>query len=133
MKLRQAGCLPVRGTGRAVEVLLVTSRYTGEWIMPKGSIEPGETAAVAAAREAAEEAGVRGRIGACLGSFGYLRGHREAVVEAFVLEVHEELGAWPEQSLRRRRWIGLQEALVTVRRVEVRAALEALRRALAMR
>ncbi len=122
----QAGCLPTRGKPPTVEVLLVTSRYTGEWIAPKGSIEQGEAAIDAAVREAEEEAGVRGRVSRHLGRFTYARGPGGAVVEAFELEVSEELDHWPEQLQRRRRWFPLAEALATVKRPEVLAMLRAL-------
>jgi 8-oxo-dGTP pyrophosphatase MutT (NUDIX family) len=46
----------------AIEFLLVRTRGGGRWTFPKGSAEPGLTQAQAAALEAFEEAGVRGRI-----------------------------------------------------------------------
>jgi 8-oxo-dGTP pyrophosphatase MutT (NUDIX family) len=119
----QAGCLPIRGSYPEVEVLLVTSRYTGEWIAPKGSIDPGESSVTAALREAEEEAGVLGRLGRCLGRFEYLRGHQQVSLEMFVLEVTEERGQWPEQPARRRKWFRLDEALRIVQRPEVREML----------
>jgi uncharacterized protein len=109
-------------------VLLVTSRYTGEWIAPKGAVEPGESAEEAAAREAEEEAGVRGRIARRLGVFDHPRGAQVAHTEAFVLEVTEELARWPEQLARRRRWFRLEEALREVKRLEVLAMLRLLAR-----
>ena len=45
-----------------VELLLVSSRDTGRWIIPKGWPMDRETPAAAAAMEAWEEAGVRGRV-----------------------------------------------------------------------
>ncbi|MCU1383215.1 MAG: phosphohydrolase [Acidobacteria bacterium] len=57
----QAGGLAFRGTGRDLSVLLVTSKkQPGFWILPKGHVEPGETAAQAGLRETQEEAGVTG-------------------------------------------------------------------------
>lgn len=122
----QAGCLPIRGQYPALEVLLVTSRYTGEWIAPKGSIERGESPEVAALRETEEEAGVTGRIGRRLGSFDYPRGHQAGRIEVFLLEVTAEMEHWPEEHLRRRRWFKLEEALVAVQRSEVREMLASL-------
>jgi 8-oxo-dGTP pyrophosphatase MutT (NUDIX family) len=122
----QAGCLPVRGRRPSLEILLVTSRYTGEWIAPKGTIEDGESPELTALREAEEEAGVRGRIVRYLGRFHYPRGGQPAAVEAYELEVLEELEHWPECLQRRRRWFSLAEALREVRRTEVLAMLGAL-------
>lgn len=122
----QAGCLPVRGRRSSIEILLVTSRYTSEWIAPKGTIEVGESPEATALREAEEEAGVRGQIVGYLGRFEYPRGGQAAAVEVYELQVLEELEHWPECLQRRRRWFGLAEALREVRRPEVLAMLRAL-------
>ena len=59
----QAGGIAFRGTGRDLEILLVTSKkQQGFWIFPKGHVEPGETAAQAGVRETVEEAGVTGEL-----------------------------------------------------------------------
>jgi len=59
--IAQAGGIAFRGSGRDLEILLVTSKkQQGFWIFPKGHVEPGETAAQAAVRETVEEAGVTG-------------------------------------------------------------------------
>src|SRR6476661_3610138 len=68
----QYGALPYRLGSASVEVLLVTSRATKRWIIPKGWPIKGLTPAKAAAREAYEEAGVRGRVaGRAVGQFRY--------------------------------------------------------------
>lgn len=124
----QAGGVPVRREAMGdLQVLLVTSRYTGEWIFPKGTVEDGESHEQAAVREAFEEAGVRSRAGASLGEFAYPRGPRTARVLVFVLQVLQEAGSWPERSQRRRRWFSLDDALKVVQRAEVLAALSRLR------
>jgi 8-oxo-dGTP pyrophosphatase MutT (NUDIX family) len=56
-----AGCrLPWRIRKGEVQVCLVTSRGTGRWILPKGWPEKDLSHAEAAAREAWEEAGLKG-------------------------------------------------------------------------
>jgi len=122
----QAGCVPVRGVYPALEVLLVTSRYTGEWIAPKGNIDADEEPEEAAEREAFEEAGVRGRIARQLGCFTYPRGTTVVCIDVFALVVTEELPRWPEQLVRRRKWFPLEEALRVVRRPEVLQMLRSL-------
>jgi 8-oxo-dGTP pyrophosphatase MutT (NUDIX family) len=77
--------VPVRrpATG-SVEFLLVRTRDGARWTFPKGGCERGETLAEAAAREAVEEAGAAGRIGARpIAQYRY----GDDVVTAFVLEV----------------------------------------------
>src|SRR5690554_4171964 len=57
----QVAALPWRyGKDGQIEVLLVTSRGSGRWVLPKGWPEGRETLTEAARREAAEEAGISG-------------------------------------------------------------------------
>jgi 8-oxo-dGTP pyrophosphatase MutT (NUDIX family) len=58
----QYGALPYRETKSGVEILLVTSRGTRRWIIPKGWPQSGTPPHRAAAQEAFEEAGVVGKI-----------------------------------------------------------------------
>lgn len=112
----QAAALPWRKTDTGIEVLLVTSRGTGRWILPKGWPEGRETLWESAAREAMEEAGVEGRMARDeLGRYFYgkqtgtgLRWRCEVAV--FPLEVQREVKKWPEKKKRTRRWVNLAEA-----------------------
>src|SRR4051794_32208259 len=61
--LNQIGALPFRVIDGKFEILLVTSRETKRWLIPKGWPMKGKKPYKAAAQEAAEEAGVKGRIG----------------------------------------------------------------------
>src|SRR3984957_14570418 len=45
--LRQAGAIPFRHDPEGLRVLLITSRDTGRWVIPKGGVEKGFTAAQA--------------------------------------------------------------------------------------
>lgn len=54
----------------AVEVLLINDRH-GNWTLPKGHLDPGETNEQAALREITEETGVTGQIVAPLQSIHY--------------------------------------------------------------
>ena len=67
----QYGALPYRFTHGALEILLLTTR-SGRWIIPKGWPIKGLRPAKSAAREAFEEAGVRGQVRAkSIGLFAY--------------------------------------------------------------
>lgn len=112
----QVAALPWRMGRAGVEVLLVTSRGTGRWIIPKGWSERGEMKNEAAAREAWEEAGVIGvtppRV---VGAYEYdkvLRSGalRRCVVEIYALEVRRVDDVWPEMCERDRRWFALDKA-----------------------
>src|SRR3989442_933244 len=58
----RAAAICFRRTEGGIELLLVRTKNGRGWTFPKGHVEPGETPAGAAAREAREEAGVRGRV-----------------------------------------------------------------------
>ncbi len=128
---RQYAALPVRydESGQA-QVLLLTSRGTGRWIIPKGWPMPKLSPAAAAAREAYEEAGVAGTIKTetPIGSYRYdkwrERGLRtEVEVDVFLLVVTRQFDSWPEQSERRTRWCDPQEAAGLVDEPELAALL----------
>jgi 8-oxo-dGTP pyrophosphatase MutT (NUDIX family) len=107
--------IPYRVRGGRVEVAVITSTNNGDWIVPKGGIEAGERAWEAAAREADEEAGLRGAVertplGRCYSSNG--SGDAMAV---FLLAVTTVLEHWPEDNVRRRRWLSLSEAAACLR------------------
>ena len=125
--IKQFGALPYRlGVDGQLEILLVTSRETGRWVVPKGNpmarLKPHETAA----REAFEEAGVEGEIGETpLGSFRYRKRKLlflpiRAEVSLFALRVDRELERWPEAGQRKRQWFARAEAaaLVNERRLK---------------
>ena len=126
----QAGCIPVRLRRGQVQVLLVTSRYTGQWLAPKGTIDPGETPDFTAARETWEEAGVYGHILDFLGYFDYPRGPEVGRVEVFALQVTGQTPSWDEQKARNRKWFSLDAALEKVQRAEVLEMLLTLKEAL---
>ena len=101
--------------GRAQEVLLITSRETFRWVIPKGWPMDGLTPAEAAATESYEEAGIRGRMGAFQGLYTYQKRLKDLTmrvltVEVFLLQVDSELSFWPEAQQRRRRWLSAAAA-----------------------
>ncbi len=112
----QAAALPWRMTGRGPEFLLVTSRQTGRWILPKGWPEGDEMLAAAAEREAFEEAGIRGRVSpVSIGSYYYSKASSSGLekrleVQVFALEVDEAEDKWPEKAERERRWLSADDA-----------------------
>jgi 8-oxo-dGTP pyrophosphatase MutT (NUDIX family) len=88
-----------------LEFLLVRTRHGSHWTFPKGGCEPGETLAVAAAREAIEEAGACGRVvGERLAEYRY----RDDTVQAFLLVV--DATDAPEEADRDPRWFGFEAA-----------------------
>jgi 8-oxo-dGTP pyrophosphatase MutT (NUDIX family) len=105
----QYAALPWRRTP-ALEILLVSSRETRRWIIPKGWPIEGLAPHEAAAREAFEEAGVRGEaMPTALGHYHYVKRSKAGAdqpcrVEVFALEVESEALDWPEKDERSTRW-----------------------------
>lgn len=112
--LIQYGALPyrLRETGD-VDYLVVTSRGTGRWILPKGGLVKGKTAGQSAMQEALEEAGVRGRLhGEPIGVYRTTKQRPRPLsvtVLLFALRVEEMLDHWPEKGQRIRKWANLAE------------------------
>jgi 8-oxo-dGTP pyrophosphatase MutT (NUDIX family) len=127
--LKQVAAIPVRrhDDGK-LEVLLVTSRETRRWVVPKGWPWADVPDHEAAAAEAWEEAGVRGRIlSERLGTFTYDK-RREGVfltvdVVVYLLEVTEEKHIWPEMEERQRAWFSPVAAAQAVAEPELKALL----------
>lgn len=120
--IRQAAALPLWG-GR---VGLVTSRNGRRWVIPKGLIDPGQTAGEAALLEAWEEAGVTGVLRPePVGSYLYEKFGRPHHVTVFLLTVHEVRDHWPERSFRQRVWLDPESALAKIDEVALRDVVAA--------
>lgn len=123
----QVAALCFTGSGAAKKVLLITSRDTGRWIIPKGWPMEGHDAAGAAMQEAWEEAGVRqGKISKePVGSYGYDKALKTGLpvpVETLVFKVEVERieSDYPEASERRREWVSPANAAEMVDEAELR-------------
>ena len=121
--LHQAGAIPYTIIDGEVRYLLVTARGSGRWLIPKGNIDAGLTPAQAAAKEAYEEAGIRGKIttDAPLGfftSFKALKSEaqkRPVTVEVYALLVDKQLKRWPERKQREICWMSADDAANSVK------------------
>ena len=121
--IAQAGGIVFRGHDRDVSILLVTSKkVAGNWIFPKGHVEPGETAAAAALRETHEEAGVDGEL---LGPVGdpleFDWGVRQYRVQYFLIRATSEFKATDGRS---REWLPFDEAVARLTDASTRRLLE---------
>jgi 8-oxo-dGTP pyrophosphatase MutT (NUDIX family) len=108
---RQSAVIAYRTGPGGLEVLLVTSRRGTRWVLPKGVVEPGMSPATSAAKEAEEEAGVRGAVtDAPLGTYQYRKWGGTCTVEVFAMAVEEEVADWPESGMRTRAWLSVDDA-----------------------
>jgi 8-oxo-dGTP pyrophosphatase MutT (NUDIX family) len=130
----QFAALPWRKRADGVEILLITSRETKRWVIPKGWPIKRLTGPMTAAQEAWEEAGVRGAAGHTkLGAYHYdkrLRTGRlqHVRVTVYPLEVKDVADAWPEQAERERFWTSPAEAARLVAEPELSALLARFKR-----
>jgi 8-oxo-dGTP pyrophosphatase MutT (NUDIX family) len=111
------------------QILLVTSRDTGRWVLPKGWPINGLTPEAAAAREAWEEAGAEGKISpAALGSYGYDKVLPDlktlpCQVTVFPMRIQTMKATFPERKERRRKWFSADRAAHMVAEADLRALL----------
>jgi 8-oxo-dGTP pyrophosphatase MutT (NUDIX family) len=124
----QFAALPYRRAER-LEIMLVSSRETGRWVLPKGwpikGIKPHKTAA----REALEEAGILGKVAKSpLGGYSYAKRLENGSVQicqvqVFAFEVERERNSWVEKHERTRKWFAVPDATEAVEEPELREAI----------
>ena len=106
--VEQAAALPFRDSDRRLEICLITTRTSGRWSIPKGFIDPGDTAAGTARKEA----GVHGRVvGSPVGYYEITKRGVRYTVAVYPLHVDRVDVQWDEQDLRTRRWVTADEAM----------------------
>ncbi|QDC00669.1 NUDIX hydrolase [Mesorhizobium sp. 8] len=132
-RIRQVAAIPFRfGSGGELEVLLVTSRETRRFIVPKGWPMKGKSGRKVAGIEAEQEAGVVGKVlKQPAGSYSYWkRLERQFVrvdVTVYLLAVSEELTAWREKKSRRRAWLTTADAAMLIDEPELATLLKELK------
>jgi 8-oxo-dGTP pyrophosphatase MutT (NUDIX family) len=129
---QQIAALPFRQRRGKVGVLLVTSRETKRWVIPKGWPMDGRTEYNAAKIEAFEEAGAEGRISTtAIGAFEYVKRLKDGAcklcrVAVYPLDVSGLARNWPEQDQRERRWFSAAEAAALVDEPQLKEIIGAL-------
>lgn len=125
---QQYAALPFRRAA-GLEVLLITSRETRRWVVPKGWPMKGRRPPGTAAREALQEAGVVGLISkTSIGSFTYIKrglGGQSwpCRVDVFPLQVRAERTEWRERAQRTRQWFSFIEAATAVTEPELKTLI----------
>ena len=131
----QVAALPVRrGKSGELQILILTSRETRRWIIPKGWPKKGIEDCIAAALEAREEAGLLGVVQKR--PFGSYRTFKRldstfqfVVVNVFRFDVIDQLEVWPEKSQRVTRWVNMEQAVALIDEPGLLALLATLQKA----
>ena len=124
----QFAALAYRESDNGLEYMLLTSRDTGRWVIPKGWPTSSGDGVQTAEQEAWEEAGIRGEIaGSKIGTYSYSKfdqsdgnAYRVRVYPMSVSDVSDD---WPEKAERDRIWMDFQSAANAVEEPELRALL----------
>jgi 8-oxo-dGTP pyrophosphatase MutT (NUDIX family) len=130
--IRQVAAVPYRLDERGeLEILLITSRETKRFIVPKGWPMKGKSGRKTAAIEAAEEAGVAGKVWkAPGGTYSYWKRLSNRFVRVnvvvYLLSVTEELASWRERKTRQRAWLSAAEAASLVDEPELATLIRTL-------
>jgi len=123
---QQYAALPWRLVGESVDILLASSRDTRRWVIPKGWPMKGRKPHAAAALEALEEAGLKGKIEKTkIGSFHYQKRLKNGAVilcrvDVFPMQVLRQAKHWPEQGQRVTQWFTYTDAAEEVLEAELK-------------
>lgn len=133
-RVRQVAAIPFRlAEDGSIEVMLVTSRETRRFIVPKGWPMKGKSGRKAATIEAEQEAGVVGKaLRKPAGTYSYWKRLATRFVRVdvtvYLLAVTEERADWQERGSRQRSWLSPADAALLIDEPELAtlvAALEA--------
>lgn len=108
---RQSGVIPVyKG-----KVVLINARGSNRWIIPKGSIEWELSAQDSAAKEAFEEAGIKGEVSQEeIGTYSYEKLGGRYKVRLYFMEVSKLKDKWDEDYFRKRKLVSPKQAIKKV-------------------
>lgn len=128
---RQCGALCYRwaADGDTIEILVITSRDSGRWVIPKGWPMKKKQPHQAAEIEAWQEAGVRGRAKKNpIGRYTYLKWLDDGdvapcIVDIFQVEVTEIGKNFKERGQRELAWLSPAEAAHRVREIELKSLI----------
>lgn len=118
--LTHAGGVVFRKSGNQTLYLVISSSDGANWVLPKGHIDPGETAEVAALRELAEEAGVTGEIVDRLSIQHFKKAGTESAIQYFLIRKLDSIAAAEDRTLQ---WEEEPAALQLLTFAEAKAAL----------
>jgi 8-oxo-dGTP pyrophosphatase MutT (NUDIX family) len=121
----QSGVVPYRLVDGRIEVLLITTRKSDNWVIPKGGIPQGMSPRASAAKEAWEEAGVIGQAESRkLGTYKYRKKGKTYRVKMYPLPVEAVSKSYPELGKRHRVWLDVEQAASMVKTASLKRILK---------
>ena len=121
----QSAVIPFQIKNKEIKILLITSLKSKRWIFPKGFVENQLTAQQSAEKVASEEAGIEGQvIDLLLGEYYCNKWGGTCHVKMFPLHVTKIFDEWPEDYLRKRKWMSLKDAFDNIKKSELQMLLE---------
>ena len=117
----QSAVIPFKLENGKLKLFMISNRKRSRWIFPKGIIEQHLTPQQSAAKEAFEEAGIKGNVYSNeSGNYRYKKWGGICTVQVYLLQIEEILNDWQEENFRNRIWVGIQEAKRLVREKELK-------------
>lgn len=103
-------------------VLIVGSKKTGEWVLPKGHIDAGENADETAVREVLEETGYKGSITSYIGETPRYTFNGESILVAYYLMSPLNEEPYPAEE-RKKEWVEIDKAIEMVKNEDLKGLL----------
>jgi 8-oxo-dGTP pyrophosphatase MutT (NUDIX family) len=123
--IKQAAAIPYRFIKNELHILLIKSRNSKKWIVPKGVIEEGDSARFTAEKETEEEAGVKGELKKEIaGTYDYKKWGSICRVRVFPMKVTDVMEEWEEMHFRPRKWKKADEAVKAVKSDQLKKILK---------
>jgi phosphohistidine phosphatase len=122
----QSSVIPYRINDGEPEILVVMSSKRKHWVVPKGVSDPATSLQDSAAKEAFEEAGVKGEVDeTALGSYCYEKWGADCTVQVYPMRVSTVLdeAEW-EESHRGREWLTPKQAIKRLKQTELKPMIE---------
>jgi 8-oxo-dGTP pyrophosphatase MutT (NUDIX family) len=121
-KPTHGGGVLVKKIDNKLLVLLVSSKKTGEWVLPKGHIDSGETSEEAAVREVKEETGYAGRVVSSLGETPRYSFNGESNLVSYYLMSPQNEQPFPAEE-RKKEWVEIEKAVEIVKNEDLKVLL----------
>lgn len=132
-EIEQAAALPYRFENGSLKIMLITSRGTRRFTLPKGWPMKKRSMADVARIEAQEEAGIEGNVArSTIGHYLYWKRLKRVFipvkVRVYPLQVQCEKAQWPEYEQRQRKWLSTEEVGLLVDEPQLMSLIAALNR-----